>query len=64
MNHLRSRGLEYASKTKVDFIVDRDEESMQKMMQDWPKYIEVKHQELADQVKDEYLMIKKCKISV
>ena len=50
MNHLRSRGLEYASKTKVDFMADRDEESMQKMMQDWPKYKEVKHKELFDQV--------------
>ena len=35
------------------------------MMQDaWPKYIEVEHKELVDDVKDYYLMIKKFKVSV
>ena len=64
MNHLRSCGLEYASKTAVDFQTQRDEESMEIMQQTWPKYIEVKHEEQVNQVKDEFLMMKQFKISV
>ena len=63
MNHLRSRGLEYASKTAVDFAKQKDEEKMNLMRQIWPKYIEVKHEEHVNQVKDDYLMIKKVKVS-
>ena len=64
MNHLRSCGLEYASKTAVDFQTQRDEESMEIMQKTWPKYIEVKHEEQVNQVKDEFLMMKQFKISV
>ena len=32
MNHLRACGLEYAAKTKVDFLEDRDEDAIERMV--------------------------------
>ena len=37
---------------------------MEKMKQIWPKYVEIKHEDHVDQVRDEYLMITKFKISL
>ena len=36
---------------------------MESMRQLWPRYIEIKHDQLVQQVKDDYLMIKKFKIT-
>lgn len=64
MQYLRARGRQYGSKTEVDLVKQRDEQKIEKMLESWPKYIEIKHEQFVEEVKDFYFMIKKLKVSV
>ena len=56
--------MNWVKKTRIDFLNEVDKEIIHKNQALIPKYIELKHQEQINAVKDNYVMIQRFKISI
>ena len=54
---MRNRGLEFRAKQNVDYPSMIDKQAMEKIRTSVPRYIEVKHQDKVDEIKNNYISL-------